>query len=71
MRSLWKGPYLKEQLGRARRRSFVIPPEWVGKEIEVSHGKTYFQLKLTKKMVGHKLGEFVRTRVYPHHKVKK
>lgn len=71
MRSLWKGPYISQYIKQTFKRSLVIPPEWINKEIKVHQGKSFLLLKISKRMVGHRLGEFVRTRIYPKHKVKK
>jgi small subunit ribosomal protein S19 len=48
------------------RRSTVIP-EMVGHTLAVHNGKKFVPVYLTENMVGHKLGEFVPTRVFKAH----
>lgn len=81
-RSLSKGPYLEEKLAkkvaeaRAKgdrkpiktwsRRS-TITPDFVGLTLSVYNGKKFGTVFVTENMVGHKLGEFVHTRVFKKH----
>lgn len=51
------------------RRS-VILPQALGLRIQVHNGKAFQPLLLTEDMIGHKLGEFVPTRVRTLHKGK-
>jgi len=44
------------------KRNFEILPFFVGKTIKVHNGKSYDQIVISKKMVGHKVGEFSRTK---------
>lgn len=48
-------------------RSSVIVKEWVGLNIGVHNGKSFVPVFVVSPMVGHKLGEFSRTRVKPVH----
>ncbi|MDR2847025.1 MAG: 30S ribosomal protein S19 [Mycoplasmataceae bacterium] len=48
------------------RRS-AITPEFVGFTFSVHNGKTFLNVFVTEDMVGHKLGEFVPTRVFKQH----
>lgn len=48
-------------------RSSVIIKEWVGLNVGVHNGKTFVPVFIIPPMVGHKLGEFSRTRVKPAH----
>jgi len=81
-RSLKKGPYIDsklmrrvEEMNRARekkvlktwsRRSTVIP-EFIGHTLAIHNGKKFIPVYITENMVGHKLGEFVPTRVFRGH----
>lgn len=48
-------------------RSSVILKEWVGLNIGVHNGKNFLPVFILAPMVGHKLGEFARTRIKPLH----
>jgi small subunit ribosomal protein S19 len=48
-------------------RSSVIQKEWVGLNVGVYNGKTFVPVYILPPMVGHKFGEFSRTRVKPIH----
>ena len=81
-RSIWKGPFVElsllkkaeaaqEKGGRApiktwSRRSTIVP-EFVGLTIAVHNGKQHMPVYVTENMVGHKLGEFALTRIFPGH----
>ena len=81
-RSLWKGPfidgYLLKKAEAARsggrnqavktwsRRSTVLP-QFVGLTFQVHNGNKFIPIYVTENMVGHKLGEFVPTRVFRGH----
>jgi small subunit ribosomal protein S19 len=81
-RSIAKGPYIEEKLQRkveiARktndrkpiktwsRRSTVLP-DFVGLAFSVYNGKKFLPVFVTENMVGHKLGEFVPTRIFKKH----
>ena len=81
-RSLKKGPFVDtplleklEAMNRANekkviktwsRRSTVVP-EMVGHTMAVHNGKKFIPVYVTENMVGHKLGEFVPTRVFRGH----
>ncbi len=52
---------------KTHKRNIVIVPELVGKEIYVYKGNGFEQVKITEKMIGHKLGEFVLTRTRVNH----
>ena len=81
-RSVWKGPYFdvtlfkkvkksKEESSKSpiktwSRRSTIIP-DFVGVTISVYNGKSFIPVYVTEDMVGHKLGEFSRTRVFKGH----
>ena len=48
------------------RRSMVIP-EMVGITIAIHNGKIHVPIYITENMVGHRLGEFVPTRLFRGH----
>jgi small subunit ribosomal protein S19 len=81
-RSLKKGPFCDEHLlkkvetmnesGQKKliktwsRRSTVFP-QMVGHTIAVHNGIKHIPLYISENMVGHKLGEFVHTRIFKGH----
>ena len=81
-RSLKKGPYIDGRLLRKiekmdeigdrkviktwARRS-TISPEFVGHTFAVHNGSKFVPVFVTENMVGHKLGEFVLTRIFRGH----
>lgn len=48
------------------RRSTIIP-EFVGLTFAVHNGRKFIPVYITENMVGHKLGEFVPTRIFYGH----
>jgi len=81
-RSAKKGPYIdrrllekvnKQKAGGDRNpiktwaRACQIPPEFVGHRFGVHNGKIHQEIFITEAMVGHRLGEFVPTRVFRGH----
>ncbi len=85
-RSLKKGPFVDHHLLKKvqglsiskdkrtiktwSRRSMIIP-EMIGSTIEVHNGKKHMPVYVTENMVGHRLGEFVPTRQFKGHPLKK
>ncbi len=81
-RSIRKGPYVVdslvrkiEQMNRSgekrvhktwARRSTILP-EFVGHTLAVHNGNKFIPIYITENMVGHKLGEFVPTRIFRGH----
>lgn len=81
-RSIKKGPFCDEHLmkkieelnekGKKKviktwsRRSTVFP-DMVGHTIAVHDGRKHVPIYITEDMVGHKLGEFVSTRIFRKH----
>ena len=81
-RSVKKGPYVVQSLvdkveaqnrtGEKRviktwaRRSTILP-EFVGHTLAVHNGNKFIPIFVSENMVGHKLGEFVPTRVFRSH----
>jgi|TARA_B110000977_G_scaffold144867_1_gene183870 small subunit ribosomal protein S19 len=80
-RSVWKGPFINvsfikkinstKSIVETRARNCVLLPQFVGKSISVYNGKKYTRISVTEDMIGHKLGEFVVTRLRTKHKEKK
>lgn len=81
-RSLKKGPYIDETLLKKVKRiqatgdksviktwsrASTIFPEMVGLTIAVHDGRKHVPVFITESMVGHKLGEFVPTRIFRGH----
>lgn len=81
-RSLKKGPFISHCLYKkvlaadrskggmqikTRSRSSTILPMMVGLTIGVHSGRAYVPVIITPEMVGHKLGEFVLTRLFKMH----
>ena len=81
-RSLKKGPFVdghlqkKVETAQATRdkkpiktwsRRSTILPEFIGLTIAVHNGKQHVPVYINENMVGHKLGEFVPTRVFRGH----
>lgn len=87
MRSVWKGPFIDNnildeiyKLYKSNKRKVpikivsknsVIFPSFVGLTFFVSNGKKFSTLTINENMVGHKFGEFVVTKKYPIHKKSK
>ena len=85
-RSLKKGPFVDHHLMKKvmalstskekrtiktwSRRSMIIP-EMIGNTFDVHNGKKHMPVYVTENMVGHRLGEFVATRQFKGHPVKK
>jgi len=81
-RSIKKGPYVHPSLEKkvlamrnAQQRSVIktwsrastILPEMIGLTIAVHDGRRHVPVFVTENMVGHKLGEFARTRTFRGH----
>ena len=73
-RAKWKGPSITLQLLDIKNneivtksRGITIIPKFIGLDFKIYNGKTYTQLSITEKMVGHKLGEFSPTRSFRGH----
>jgi small subunit ribosomal protein S19 len=81
MRSSKKGPYIDQKLlaeVKDRKKSnkepiktwardSQIPPEFVGYTFKVHNGKDFIEVFVTEEMVGHRLGEFAKTRTFRGH----
>ena len=85
-RSLKKGPFISPKLLkkveamnkrgekkviRTWSRASVIFPQMVGHTIAVHDGRRHVPIYITETMVGHRLGEFAKTRTYRGHLVEK
>jgi small subunit ribosomal protein S19 len=81
-RSSKKGPFVEErlmarieamnssgekQMLKTWSRTSTIFPEMVGHTIAVHDGRKHVPVFISESMVGHKLGEFVPTRLYRGH----
>ena len=81
-RSIKKGPYVVDSLVRKIEglnrsgdkrvlktwaRRCTILPDFVGHTLAVHNGNKFLPIYVTENMVGHKLGEFVPTRVFRGH----
>jgi small subunit ribosomal protein S19 len=81
-RSIKKGPFVDPKLlkrieemnkGREKKvirtwaRRSVVTPDFVGHTVAVHNGNKFIPIYITENMVGHKLGEFVPTRVFRGH----
>src|SRR2546423_5882189 len=81
-RSIKKGPFvdhhLQAKVDKARSTSdkrpikpgsgrSTIVPDFVGLTIAVHNGKQHIPVYVTENMVGHKRGEFARTRIFKSH----
>jgi small subunit ribosomal protein S19 len=45
-----------------KSRKTLILPKYLGKTIQIHNGKIFTKITIVKEMIGHKLGEFVKTR---------
>lgn len=84
-RSIYKGPFISNSLFKKLNatdlnevvltwsRASTILPMFVGRKVDVYNGKQFYSLVVTPDMIGHKFGEFVRTKkvcVYKKNKKK-
>ena len=82
-RSLWKGPFICNKIisdlknnnslntVKTTSRSTTVLPFLIGKTVKLHNGKFYISIIVTEEMIGHKLGEFVPTRLRHVYKKKK
>ncbi len=77
-RSAKKGPYIDDNLLKKVEqkaeepiktwaRDSQIPPQFVGHRFEVHNGRGFDEVYVTEEMVGHRLGEFAKTRTFHGH----
>ena len=81
-RSVKKGPFVHESLTKRVQamnsrnekrvvktwsRASTVVPDFVGHTFAVHNGNKFIPVYVTENMVGHKLGEFVPTRVFRGH----
>jgi small subunit ribosomal protein S19 len=73
-RSVWKGPFIKESFFKniyisdnkkikTTSRETLILPFLIGRTLQIHNGKFFIPVSIREEMVGHKLGEFVNTRL--------
>jgi small subunit ribosomal protein S19 len=72
-RSLKKGVFSEvtitpNEIVKVWSRGSMILPIHVNNEVHVHTGKTFHKVKITQEMIGHKFGEFARTRKQAIHK---
>lgn len=77
-RSKWKGVYYtkpedcKETASQVKiARNSSIIPKFIGQTFKVHTGKNFKEVIVTKEMLGHKFGEFSKTRAHFEFKKKK
>lgn len=56
---------------KTNKRNSLILPEYVDKVIYVYNGIIFKKLKITENMIGTKFGQYILTRKFCKHKVKK
>lgn len=64
-RAKWKGFYIKpKNLKNTTKisRSSSIVPKFIGKTLKIHSGKNFKEVTIIKEMLGHKFGEFSKTR---------
>jgi ribosomal protein S19 len=63
-RSQWKGVYVKTTNNEKKiiSRCSSIIPKFIGKTFKIHSGKNFKEITITKEMLGHKFGEFNKTR---------
>lgn len=68
-RSKWKGVYIKPDKSKETSTTFIrvsrsstIIPKFSGQTFKIHNGKNFREINVTKEMLGHKFGEFSRTR---------
>jgi small subunit ribosomal protein S19 len=81
-RSVWKGPFVHPSLlkkidklkdGAQKKpiktwsRNSTIIPDFVGHSFLIHNGKSFIPITISEEMVGHKLGEFAKTRTFRGH----
>jgi len=47
---------------KTKSRNLVILPLYIGKTFLIHNGKTFIKITIVREMIGHKLGEFIKTR---------
>lgn len=47
---------------KTKSRNLIILPNYINKNFYVHNGKNFIKIKISKEMIGHKLGEFAKTR---------
>lgn len=73
-RSLFKSPFIKNKklkTNKSINNNFIILPSHINKTFFLYNGHQNVKLKVKDEMIGHKFGEFIRTRKICKHKKKK
>nr|YP_009122063.1 30S ribosomal protein S19 [Choreocolax polysiphoniae]AJH65821.1 30S ribosomal protein S19 [Choreocolax polysiphoniae] len=81
-RSIFKGPYIEfklltkierynknniKKIIKTWSRASTVIPNMIGHTLAIYNGKQHFPIFISEQMIGHKLGEFVSTRIYKNH----
>lgn len=65
-RSLWKGPIISSasiiSIKKYMSRSATILPIHIGKTFEIHNGHKFIKVSITINKLGHKFGEFAKTK---------
>lgn len=64
-RSIWKGFYIVNQIkdnDYFYNRRIVISKNDIGKEVHVYNGKHFLVVKITRRSIGYRLGQFIFTK---------
>lgn len=77
-RSSWKPLFINDKsidfekkINKMYKRGSLITSKYIDKTIQIHNGTRFFEITVTKNMVGQKFGEFSPSRVKPIHKKKK
>lgn len=79
-RNIKKGPFFQKKIIINKeiskpiyinQKNYNILPEYENYIFYIYNGKTFLKLKIIKKMIGHKFGEFINTRKRHIYKKKK
>ena len=78
-RAKWKGLFTKPENYRLKTknsstkisRNSSIIPKFIDQTFKIHNGKIFKEITVTKEMLGHKFGEFLKTRVQFEFKKKK
>ena len=47
---------------KTKSRNLIILPNYINKTFYIHNGKDFIKTKIAKEMIGHRLGEFAKTR---------
>ncbi len=76
-RSKWKPIYnddklinLEKKINKIYKRNMIITKKFVDSTVQIYNGTRFFEIVITKNMVGQKFGEFSPSKIKPTHKKK-